>query len=178
MVDISLIGKIIQCHIDEGDPDTFVVGRVAYADDNWFLMKDILPGGYWNGFALYLQSDVVTIEESSEYLHRVLTLVRYRHQQEPKMFDISSHPLVEMLTYAENTKKIVGIEICCSGYRNVNGTVVKITDDTLVMRQLDEYGRADGESYISIDSITRCYLDDDESEILEILSSEMNRPMS
>ena len=174
MVDKSLIGRIIQCHIDKGDPDTFVVGLVAYADDNWFLMKDILPNGYWNGFALYPQTDVVSIEKSSEYLQRVATLVRYRKQSEPHIVNLSSNPPLELLAYAGNAKKIVGIEICSSGYRDVNGIVSEITNDTLVIRQLDEYGRDDGVSYISIDSITRCYLDDEESEILTILSSQLD----
>lgn len=167
----SLYGKIIQCHIDYSDAESFVVGQLVYFDSNWFLMQDISPNGYWNGLALYKRSDIVAVDTATDYLDRIVTLVNYRSELVPLPILIPSDPLKSLLTYARDSMRVVGFELHASGYRNVNGTIDSFGNQVILVNQLDEFGRHDGKSYISIDSITRCYLDDEESRCLEILAS-------
>lgn len=164
----SQLGKIIQCHIDRDDPETFVVGRLLSFDTVWFLMHDITPSGRWNGIAAYMQSDIVQIEDRTDYLQRINTLLRCRgeNQELPSM---KSPLLLSMLTYASDTNRIIGAEINASGVRDVNGFVEDMCDHSVCIHQLDEYGRNDGKSWIHIDAITRCYIGDDESMCLEML---------
>lgn len=169
MISKCLVGRIIQCHIDHSDPESFVVGRVAYTDSNWFIMQDLSPSGHWNGLALYMQADVVSVKKFTDYIHRVVSLANYRNELEPFVPSMSRDPLMSLLLYARDSNRIIGIELHASGYRDVNGSIDSLTENTLCVNQFDEFGRADGKSYLSIDAITRCYLGDEESTCLEIL---------
>jgi len=164
-----MIGEILQCHIDSGDPESFVIGRLVYFDRDWILMQDLSPAGRWNGLALYMRSDIVAVNQFTKYIQRILTLVECRNEREPIVPFLSDNPLISLLHYAKNSKRIVGLELHASGYRDVNGTIDKLVHNTLYMNQIDEFGHADGKTYLSVDAITRCFLDDEESTCLEIL---------
>ena len=166
------IGKMLQCHIDTGDPETFVVGRLVWLDAEWFLMQDVSPAGRWNGLALYLLSDLVTVEQDTPYIAKMETLLRYRNEQPSAVPPIGPEPLRDLLGHGGAAGKIVGLELLRSGYRDVIGFVDGCTDTVLSVRQVDEFGKADGKSWLSLDAITRCYLDDEESRCLEVLAGQ------
>lgn len=171
MIPENLTGKIIQCHIDSEDPDTFVVGRLAWADTKWFLMQDLSSAGQWNGLALYLVSDIVLIEEDTPYIQKMETLLKFWDMTPPVVPEIGKNAVEDMLLYGKASGKIVGLELCCSGYRDVNGFVNGLSHSVLSIKQIDEFGRDDGESCLSVEAITRCYLDDIESQCLEVLAN-------
>lgn len=172
MLDECLIGKIIQCHIDCSDPESFVVGRLAYFDSDWFLMQDLSSAGRWNGLALYMRSDLVSVNEYTDYIHRIVSLIKCRNEPEPFIPPMSTDPLMSLLLYARDSSRVIGLELHASGYRDIDGTIDSLTKNTLCINQIDEFGRSDGKSYLSIDAITRCYLDDEESKCLEMLLKE------
>lgn len=169
MLDECLIGKIIQCHIDYSDPESFVVGRLAYYDSDWFLMQDLSSGGRWNGLALYMRSDIVSVSEFTDYIQRIVSLMKRRNESEPIIPPMSKDPLMSLLLYARDSNRVIGLELHASGYRDINGTIDSLTKNTLCITQIDEFGRSDGKSYLSVEAITRCYLDDEESKCLEML---------
>ena len=169
MLNECMMGEIIQCHIDYGDPESFVVGRLAYFDHDWFLMQDISTAGRWNGLALYMMCDIVSVKKFTDYVHRIESLIECRNELEPFIPPISENPLMSLLLYAKDSNRIIGLELHASGYRDVNGIIDSMSKSTLCINQIDEFGRADGKSYLSIDAITRCYLDDEESKCLEML---------
>lgn len=169
MLNECLIGEVLQCHIDHSDPESFIVGRLAYFDSNWFLMQDLSPTGHWNGLALYMKSDIVEVNTFTDYIAKLVTLAKCRNEVAPMLPPISNDILRSLLLYAKDANRIVGLELHESGYRDINGTVADLNQNTLCMNQIDEFGRDDGISYLTIDAITRCYLDDAESTCLEIL---------
>ena len=169
MLKKCLIGKIIQCHIDYSDPDSFVVGRLVHFNNDWFIMQDISSAGCWNGLALYMQSDIVSVNEFTDYICRIVSLIKCRNEPEQFIPPLSDDPLISILIYARDSMRVVGIELHKSGYRDINGTIECLTSNTICINQIDEFGRADGKSYISIDAITRCFMDDEESKCLEML---------
>ena len=54
-MDSSMIGSVMQFHIDSTDPETFVVGQLVYLGDEWFLIQSIAPSGHWDGIMLLLR---------------------------------------------------------------------------------------------------------------------------
>ena len=80
MLNECMMGEIIQCHIDYGDPESFVVGRLAYFDHDWFLMQDISTAGRWNGLALYMMCDIVSVKKFTDYVHRIESLIECRNE--------------------------------------------------------------------------------------------------
>lgn len=170
MIACEYVDKIVQCHLDHSAPDTFVVGKIIWSGDKWFVMKDILPSGIWNGYALYLVSDIVKIIDNSDYLQRIKMLLAHRGIHSDSL-NISSHdPLIELLTYVMNHHRIVSLELLCSGIRDVCGYITSVHKEVIYIMQIDEFGRYDGRSFISVDAITRLFFADEEGQCLEILT--------
>lgn len=169
MLNPLLKGKIIQCHIDKWDPDSFVVGRLWYSDDTWLVMQNISPSGRWNGVALYQMVDLVRVTVQSEYLKRTKKLIRLRKESAPQVVAISGCALTAVLRDAMQQSTFLSFELWQSGGRDVSGIVEDVTDQVVRVRQIDEYGVADGYSFISMEAISRCYVDDEEAKCLQML---------
>lgn len=160
---------IVQCHIDKGNPESFVVGQIVYVDSKWMLMKDISTSGRWNGLALYKRSDLVSVKKKSDYLTRMQILVNHRNRTEPPVPIMFGNPLITLLQYAKETSAVVGLELLSSGHCDIYGFVSSVDHHYISVHQIDEYGHDDGTSLISTSVITRCFLGDEEAECLEIL---------
>ena len=169
MLSNRIMGEIIQYHIDSGYPDSFVVGRLVFMDADYFVIQKISPTGHWNGLALYMQSDIVAITQTTAYISRIQSLLKCRNEAAPFVPSISDNPLLCLLRYAQCTSQIVALELHASGYRDASGMVCELTKDTVTIKQVDEFGFPDGTSNISINAITRLFIADDESECLELL---------
>lgn len=170
ILNANLLGHIIQIHLDAVDPDSFLVGRLCWVDRTWFLMQDISSLGKWNGLVLYRQEDVISIEENTAYIEKLKKLIDLRGDTAPNIPDLLDSPLSKFLLYAQTQNTVLGLELCASGYRDVDGYVCSLANNILCVEQLDEFGRDDGRSYILLDSITRCYIGDNDSECLLLLS--------
>ena len=174
MIGRCRIGELIQCHIDHGDPETFVVGVLISYDDTWFLLKDVSSYGESNGFALYQRCDIVSVKDDSEYLNKIALLIKYNNASWPDI-QVSGHDLlIQVIQLCITMSKVVGIEIYASGYRDVNGIIEEVDGNVVTIRQTDEFGQSDGRCWLVVNSITRMYFDDKESTYLGILNSHFN----
>ncbi len=167
------MGHIVQCHIDEGDPETFVVGSLVYQNEKWFLLKMISPQGRWDGLALFPQTDLQAVEEDTDYILKLKALLKYRKTPAPTVPPIGENPLVSLLDYAQKEQKVIQIELCASGACDVLGIVSQFDEATLCVRQIDEFGRYDGKAYLAMDAITRFFVDSDELKGYEALVSDL-----
>ena len=169
IINDSMLGKVLQCHVDKDDPETFVIGKLLAFDNLWFLLQDVLPSGHWNGFALYLVADLVRIHETSRYLERINILLTQRSQKRVFEPPIKSNLLVGMLNYAKTNGRIIGFELQFSGYRDINGIILDFSEGKICVQAVNEYGEKEDDVCLELDAITRCFVEDDESECLEIL---------
>lgn len=169
IINDSMLGKVLQCHVDKDDPETFVIGKLLAFDNLWFLLQDVSPSGYWNGFALYLVADLVRIQETSRYLERVNILLTQRSQKKVSEPPIKSNLLADLLNYAKTSGRIIGFELQFSGYRDVDGIILDFSEGKICVHKVNEYGENEDDVCFEVDAITRCFVEDDESECLEIL---------
>lgn len=169
MVSKNLLGQHVQCHIDKGDPESFVLGKLLYADDRWFLMNDVTPYGEYNGFALYSTEDLVFVEENTEYIRMIMRLLEHNHALSEDVLIQDDDPLTFVLKLAKTSAKVIGIEVYASGIRDINGIVEDIGENSVVIKQIDEFGRCDGRSWIKLGAVTRVFWDDKESMCLQVL---------
>lgn len=169
MIGSNQIGKLIQCHIDCGEPETFVVGILLAYDDEWFLMKDVSSYGEGNGFALYKKSDLVSVEVESDYLDKIAFLMRFNNTMWPDLRVSDNSLLIQVIHLCYSGGTVVGIETYASGFRDINGIIEGTDRNIVIIRQIDEYGRHDGVCWLDINSITRIFFNDKESTYLGIL---------
>lgn len=164
-------GRILQYHINRNDPETFVVGELAEIFEDAFLIRSISSGGQWEGLALYPMSDLLAVESDTDYLQYLVRLLKLRKQSPPPLPQRKERGLETILTYAQEHRHVVALELYQSGDRDVIGYVIAQTETVIQIRQLSELGQWDGISYVRSDAITRVYLGDTETMSLELLSA-------
>lgn len=169
-MDSSMIGSVMQFHIDSTDPETFVVGQLVYLGDEWFLIQSIAPSGHWDGIMLLLCSDVVAVDTHSEYLQKMGRLLPWRGTVPSAFPRLHDEPLPELLNWAITTGMFVALELHMSGTRDVVGCVRSCREGMVCVEQVDEYGFPDGISFVSIPSVNRCFLGDDDLQCLQFLA--------
>lgn len=169
MINDKLINKLIQCHIDHEDPETFVVGYLIAHDEEWFLMKDVSISGECNGFALYKKSDLYSVESSSRYIDKIAFLIDFKDTVWPELSILRGHLLPQIIDVCMKEKLVAGIELYASGLRDINGIIESFDDKILTIRQIDEYGIYDGMCWLDVAAITRVFFQDEESTNLKIL---------
>lgn len=164
------VGSILQCHIDPGDPETFVVGRVLYVNPDSFVLALISPQGRWDGWMCCLQSDLVGIDQDSDYIAVLRRLLQYHQSREADAAILGNGSMDDILDYAYRAHRIIAMELCKSGQRDVIGYVTERYQDSIVIEQFDDIGIADGISQVAQCAITRLYIGDDDLDCIEFLT--------
>lgn len=159
----------MQFHININDPDTFVVGKVVCIFDDFILVQKVSPRGEWDGFALYLKTDLVAVSRDKNYLDMLGKLLKLKHQIPLLAPRRLSGGLKTILTYGEENKRIVALELYKSGDQDAVGYIIKQSRTHVCLRQVDSFGKMDGVSYIANDAITRVYVGDADLICLEML---------
>lgn len=71
-----------------------------------------------------------------------------------------------LLQAAVETQQIISVELIHSGYSDIFGFVKAIQNDRCKIREVDDYGFEDGDSYVMLDDITQIrYASEDENRI-------------
>lgn len=162
-------GEILQFHIDPGDPESFVAGRLLAVFESSFLVQLITPAGSWDGFGLFALRDLGAIEQETPYMQKLERLARLRHAAEKAAPARQMNGIDTLLFYARQQDQPVAIELLQSGERDLVGYVDRFDESYLVIAQLDEWGRSDGISVVRRDPITRMYCADESLLCLKLL---------
>ena len=148
-----------------------MVGNIVSVFDDFILVQKVSPRGEWDGFALYLKSDLVAVSRDEKYLGMLEKLLKLKHQIPAPLPRRLSGGLKTILTYSEENKKIVAIELYKSGNQDAVGYVTKQSKTYVCLQQVDPFGKMDGVSYIANDAITRVFVGDADLVCLEMLFS-------
>lgn len=168
-------GSILQYHVNENDPETFVVGAILEVFEDFFLIQSISPLGQWDGFALYPMSDLVSIEQNTVYLKKLERLLQLRNQSALPQPKRKTTGIETILSYAKEKCRVVALELYKSGDRDVIGYVPGKFDPYIYIKQVNDFGQWDGISYVKSTAVTRIYLGDAHIVCLELLSSQDKR---
>lgn len=166
-------GCYVQCHVDIGDPHSFVAGEVLEEFQDSFILRKISPNGQWDGFTLYPISDLVYTEENTQYLSVLKKLLLLKNENPPSSPKRMLTGLQTILSYAIEQHRIVALELCKSGQRDVVGYFMHQNDTYVQIEQIDISGVSDGIAYVRADAITRVYVADADTACYELLHGSM-----
>lgn len=164
-------GRLIQCHVDPSDPETFVVGRMLWTFEDSFILNSVSPSGRWDGLALFLLDDLVAVEKGTDYLHRLEKLLSLRHETPPETPPKMMDGLHTIMHYAQTHQKPVALELFQSGGRDVVGYLTDMDGEWLRIAQADEMGRPDGTTLVRTRAVSRAFCGDHSLECIELLSN-------
>ena len=73
------------------------------------------------------------------------------------------------MSYAQENTLLISAELLDSGYDDVQGLVLGIEDDTLTVKEFDEFGDEDSTCIVDIKNITLMECDSDDEAALRLL---------
>lgn len=155
------------------DTTSFVYGKIIAVNEHHLLIYMISPDGNFDGFLMKKVEDIFRIETGGQYFQKMSRLI-----SEDATAHISDIALraddipSSLLTASKAMQQVVAIEQMDSGINDVIGIVRDISDSCVAVSQIDEYGSADGISYIRASDISQIsYMSQDEQRIWRLWNS-------
>ena len=160
----------ISIYTDKDNTEKFAFGFVQGISDDCLLIASITKYGLYDGYVIKKLEDIYRLEVDDKYGKKLRKLYLL-HKQKHSKIDLASKNIVcDLLQHAYKNRLIVTLELHDSNYDDLQGFVMEIPSDLIVIKQLDSYGNNDGTSMISLEDITHIACDSENEMTLKLLA--------
>ena len=138
------------------ETDKFTFGYVSAADKDWTAIHMISPDGFDDGIHVTRTDMVISADIGGLYGEKMNKLIDGNPVAVYDFYDKDGENgiMLSALLYAKNEKYIVSLELVDSGIVDITGFIDGINDGMCRINVIDEYGAADGVSYVPVENIT------------------------
>lgn len=159
--------KYVCVYTDVENTSKFIFGKIVSVDDEFFTILSFSTSGKSDGIIVKLIDDIIKIEFDGKYSEKMSKLIS-SSEENVKIADTNN--IVYSILYSCLKKKsVVSIELAKSGFEDVIGIPIEITENICKILLLDEYGFSDGYSVFDIKDITQISASSDNEKMLEAL---------
>ena len=155
-----------------GSPHNYGTGFVLAVSDHHLVFASINYHGRYDGWHLRALDELCRVDSGGRYEDKVLSLYRAREQNHRADFlpptDLSSDLVSELLQAAQGHE--IAVRLYTGQRGGINGFVREIGSSTVSIDVHDDYGQADGEAVVDLESIRVILVDDEEAQDLKILA--------
>ena len=163
-------GTIVSLYGDGSN--SFSAGFVLAMSDNDVVLESLSPRGFCDGWLSRPMDDIARIEIGGRYEERLLTYYRVRGETHQRNFlpeiSMTSDLKAELLEAARAHDYAVTVNVGSDA--DVIGFVRKVAVETVTIECYTEYGQPDGDSFLSLESIEKVHVGDDELQDLKLLA--------
>lgn len=166
---IKLQNKTVSLYGNTANTSSFIFGSVISVSESQVLLYLISPSGDFDGFLLESIDNIYRVEIDDQYSEKMHKLVKSESLFSYPDKLLSNTPAdltMRMLQYVNQEEKVVSIELLNSGIVDVTGLVQEISKDMCQIQQIDEFGNADGITYIYLQDITQISTDSSDENCL------------
>lgn len=161
--------KIISIFRDTEDTEKFNVGYIIAIDDFNTIIQHISPNGMYDGYNLIKTGDIYQICYNGKYENKIQYLYSMQAQKHSDIVFSNENLAIDLLTFSKQNNLIVSLELHSSGIYNIQGIVLEINDDNVLIEQITDYGENDGVTRIDIECISKIVCDSDNEQALKKL---------
>lgn len=138
------------------ETDKFTFGYVSAVDEDWTAIHMISPDGFDDGIHVTRTDMVIRADVGGLYGEKMNKLIDGNPVAVYDFYDENGENgiMLSALLYAKNEKYIVSLELVDSGIVDITGFIDGIKDGMCRINVIDEYGAADGVSYVPVENIT------------------------
>ena len=83
-------------------------------------------------------------------------------------------PFLNFLSYSKQIDKPIALELMESGEINARGFVSEMSDEYIILNQVNEFAHKDGKILISLRSITRAFIMNKKLEDIDLVYKKIN----
>lgn len=163
--------KYASIYTDSENSNKFIYGQILAVDMDYIAIGMISPDGISDGIVVQPTGRVIRVEIGGQYDRKMQKLIMFHNSKSDQYAFENGKILESVLRIAQQTKRVVSIEILNSGYDDIAGFVDEIENHFCAVRQIDAYGCEDGVSYVQMSDITQVSYDSvDEKKIMMLWS--------
>lgn len=161
----------VSIYTDKNDTDKFSFGFIQGVSNDYILIAAITPFGFYDGYTIKSYIDIYRIESQDKYGKKVHKLYLLHEQKHQLVDNLTDNLILDLIRFANEKHLAVSIELFHSESDDLQGFVADIQGDMVTIEQLDDDGKKDGNSVISLEDITDVVCDSDLQMALKLLSS-------
>ncbi|MGG2028043.1 hypothetical protein AB1282_20290 [Gottfriedia sp. S16(2024)] len=165
--------ELVEIYTDLGDVDTCAVAKVLNLSDEYVILANVSPTGMYDGFSLIQTEKIYQISLDTLYLRKIDKLYKAKKQSHIKVDINNENLMMGIIEFAKRNNFVVLIELYESA--TVQGLIKSEENGVLIVTNLTQFGKRDGESLIKIEDITTIHIDDEDRNCLKILDFEKTK---
>lgn len=156
----------VSIYTNINENNSFAFGYIIAVNESQIVIHNITPDGTDDGIKFMYVDKIFRVDEKGQY-HEKMELLCQGNTLSTYNLDIVEDDIKKaVVLYAFQNKLILSITLLDSGYIDMVGYIESIDGENLKIFLVDEYGCADGFSYISMDNISQIIaLSEDEKRI-------------
>lgn len=167
--------KLVSIYRSE-DTERFMTGYILACSDEFLLLSEIDCYGNYDGFMVLKRDALYRCEIESTHAKRAQKLYSLRGQQHPTIKVQDEEEIISSIfRFAQETQKVVSIELRESDNYDVTGIVTALDDNAVFIHQLTDDGSPDGDSVVLLEDVTEVCCDSQDEQAVKILSEHQDK---
>ena len=159
------LDKIVAVY-ESGETD-FHIGKLVASDEETAVLNMITTRGFEDGLYCMKNCDITRVDSDDKYLQKYTRLFGVNKQEFVSDFSPKDDVFTALLNYAFENAFVTTFEI---EYEDrISGKIASVTEETVIVEKIDDYGESDGISEIDISSVSRMVCNSGTERLLEAL---------
>lgn len=159
--------KLVEIYENEDEIDSFILGYIIQYDDYFILIQCIDKYGAFDGYLAIQIDKIYRIAQDSMYINDMLLILDDTVLNDKSKSKYKNTTIIASII--NDCTSLLTIQLCSSGYNNINGFVVSNDLNTMTLKCYDDSGTFDGITTIDMNCITSIEFDSKNTRRIEKL---------
>lgn len=153
---INVEKKAVSIYSDSENDTKFNVGYIVALNPEQLLLRNISPGGEYDGYMWLRVENVFRCSVDGKYEEKILQLGRRRNREGLNLEVRQKNILRDLLTYSMKEKRLLEF-VFLGGY--ITGYILEFSEEAFEIQEVNEYGKIDGVSCVTMRIVDEIHLD-------------------
>ena len=165
-------GRLVSLHEDPSNWDRCCVGFVDAMSNSHVRLRSVTTRGTEGGFEIRPLASIAGVEqedEDNDYLGKIRRLMSFGGAKSVESWCMGNDPIRDALRRSMDTGQIVSVWGDANEGFVLCGIVTLLSDDSAVVRTVDQYGEDDGAATVRLSSIRAIDYATEEEQIKQFL---------
>jgi len=163
--------EVVEIYTNRGDTTKFGVGYIRGVSEDSILIESITPHGFYDGYTVILIDDIYRISVNTLYVHKIKKLWEQNGLPHKAVPQTNSNQFANLIDFAYSNNRFISIELYNSNQYDLAGVIKSISNNTIELCLVNDYGMPDGNSVVKMEDISLLVCDSQDELALEILYS-------
>jgi len=147
--------KIVSLYDNKNDTAGHYSGDIQYVNEDHVLISHYNSSGGYSGYVLLKTENIYRVDQDGKYENSLKRLSKLQSEEQAHhCFNETEDLVFDLLQFAQQKQLVVLIELCESDMDDIQGFILNINKETVVISCIDNFGEQDGISTIFTEDIS------------------------